>query len=173
MSQKNNIYLLGFMGVGKSVTGRLLAEKLNRQFFDTDDLIETRAGKPITKIFEQDGDEQFRQLETSVLKEVAEENNSVISCGGGIVMRDENMDLIRKSGRSVFLNASLDRLLERLGDSTERPLLNGLSDEEERKKIKEILALRLPIYQSADITLYTNDKTPEVIVEELIGQLNR
>ncbi len=81
MSLKNNIYILGFMGVGKSVTGKLLAEKLNRQFVDTDNLIESRAGKLITKIFEQDGEEQFREFETSVLKEVTEENNSVISCG--------------------------------------------------------------------------------------------
>jgi len=173
VSPKNNIYILGFMGVGKSVTGKLLAERLNRQYVDTDNLIESRAGKPITKIFEQDGDEQFRQLETSVLKEVADENNSVISCGGGIVMKDENMDLIRKSGRSIFLNASIDTLLERSGDSTERPLLNRLSEEEKCKKIKEILALRLPIYLSADITLDTDDKSPEVIVDELIGLLNR
>lgn len=173
MSQNNNIYILGFMGVGKSITGKLLAEKLNRQFADTDNLIESRAGKPITKIFEQDGEEQFRELETSVLKEAAEENNSVISCGGGIVMMDENMDLIRKSGKSIFLNASIDTLLKRSGDSTERPLLNRLSEEEKLKKIKEILALRLPIYLSADITLDTDDKTPEVIVDELVGLLNR
>ena len=172
MSRSGNIYLLGFMGVGKSTIGTSVADKLNRQFFDIDDLIEKSVGKSITKIFEENGHDYFRQLESGVLKSAAQENNSVISCGGGIVMKDENMAVIRETGKSVFLSASLDTIRERLGDSTDRPLLNGLSADEAAKKMKEILALRLPKYRSADITLDTNNKTPEAIVDELIGKLN-
>lgn len=172
MSRNSNIYLLGFMGVGKSTVGKLLAEKLNRQFFDIDDLIVESAGKPITKIFEENGDEHFRQLESDALKSVAEEKNAVISCGGGIVMKNENMQIISETGISVFLSAAIDTLIERIGDSTGRPLLNGIQDEEKFEKVKNSVALRLPKYLSADITLDTNDKTPEVIIDELVGKLS-
>ena len=172
MSRKSNIYLLGFMGVGKSSVGKLLAEKLDCQFFDIDDLIEVSAGKPITKIFEEEGEEHFRHLESDALKNVAEEKNAVISCGGGIVMNKENMKIIRETGISVFLSAAIDTLIERISDSTGRPLLNGLSGEEKFEKVKNSVALRLPKYLSADFTLDTNDKTIEIITDELIGQLN-
>ena len=160
------------MGVGKSTVGKLLAEKLDRQFFDIDDLIVESAGKPIAKIFEEDGDEHFRQFESYMLKNVAEEKNAVISCGGGIVMKNENMKIIHETGTGVFLSAAIDTLIERIGEATERPLLNGLSDKEKFEKIKDTVALRLPKYLSADLTLDTNDKTPEDIINELIGQLN-
>ena len=172
MSRNSNIYLLGFMGVGKSTIGKLLAEKLSRQFFDIDDLIVESTGKQITKIFKENGDEHFRQLESDALKSVAEEKNTVISCGGGIVMKNDNMKIISETGISVFLSAAIDTLIERIGNSTERPLLNGLSDEEKFEIIKETVALRLPKYLSADLTLDTNDKTPELIVNELVGKLN-
>lgn len=172
MSRKSNIYLLGFMGVGKSSVGKLLAEKLNRQFFDIDDLIEESAGKPIAKIFEEDGEAHFRQFESYTLENVAEEKNAVISCGGGIVMKNETMKIISKTGISVFLSATTDTLIERIGDSTDRPLLNGLSDEDKFEKVKNTAALRLPKYLTADLTLDTNDKTIEIITDELIEQLN-
>ncbi len=172
MSRKSNIYLLGFMGVGKSSVGKLLAEKLDRQFFEIDDLIVESAGKPITKIFEENGEEHFRQLESDALKSAAEENNAVISCGGGIVMKNENMQIISETGTSVFLSAAIDTLIERIGDSSGRPLLNGIQDEEKFEKVKNSVALRLPKYLTADITLDTNDKTPEVIIDELVGKLS-
>ena len=135
MSRNSNIYLLGFMGVGKSTVGKLLAEKLDRQFFDIDDLIVESAGKPIAKIFEEDGDEHFRQFESYMLKNVAEEKNAVISCGGGIVMKNENMKIIHETGTGVFLSAAIDTLIERIGEATERPLLNGLSDKEPLRRL--------------------------------------
>lgn len=160
------------MGVGKSSVGKLLAEKLNRQYFNIDDRIVESAGKPITKIFEENGEEHFRQLEYDALKSVAEEKNAVISCGGGIVMKNDNMKIISETGTSVFLSAATDTLIERIGDSTGRPLLNGIQDEEKFEKIKNSVALRLPKYLSADFTLDTNDKTIEIITDEIIGQLN-
>ena len=172
MSRKSNIYLLGFMGVGKSSVGKLLAEKLDRQFFDIDDLIVESIGNPITKIFEEDGEEHFRHLESGALKNVVEEKNAVISCGGGIVMKNDNMKIISETGISVFLSAAIDTIIERISDSTGRPLLNGLSDEAKYEKVKNSVALRLPKYLSADITLDTNDKTIEIITDEIIGQIN-
>ncbi len=87
-------------------------------------------------------------------------------------MKNDNMKIISGTGISVFLSAAIDTLIERIGNSTDRPLLNGLSDEEKFEKIKNTVALRLPKYLSADLTLDTNDKTPELIVNELVGQLN-
>ena len=171
MSRNNNIFLLGFMGAGKSAVGKALAAKLNRRFIDTDDLIESKFGKSINSIFEDDGEEFFRDLESSALEESVMQTDAVISCGGGIVLLEKNRETIRKSGTSLFLNASPDLLLSRLKNQRERPLINGYKGREKLEKIKELLSERLPLYLKADFRFDSGGKSPEALVEEIILKL--
>ena len=113
------------MGVGKSAAGKLLAEKLEHDFFETDSLVEKTADKDINQIFKDSGESVFRAVETTVLKKVSIERNAVISCGGGIILREENRKIMSESGTTVFLNASPETLLTRLIESkNSRPLLD-------------------------------------------------
>ena len=171
MSRNNNIFLLGFMGAGKSAVGKALAAKLNRRFIDTDDLIESKFGKSINSIFEDDGEEFFRDLESSALEESVMQTDAVISCGGGIILLEKNRETIRKSGTSLFLNASPDLLLSRLKNQKERPLINGYRGEEKLEKIKELLSERLPLYLKADFKFDSGGKSPESLAEEIILKL--
>ncbi len=174
MSTNNNIYLVGFMGAGKSAAGKLLAEKLEREFFDTDSLVEKASDKSIKELIDESGETNFRAVETSVLKKVSLEHNAVISCGGGIVLREENNKIMSESGTTVFLDATPKTLLNRLMESeNSRPLLEGLSDREKLDRIHEMLAERLPLYKTSDLIINTDEKPTEVVVEEIIENLAR
>ena len=102
------------MGAGKSVVGKLLAEKLERKYYDTDSLIEKAADKTIGELFEESGEEYFRNVESSVLKKVSLENNAVISCGGGLLLQEENRKIMSETGTSIFLDTTPETLLNRL-----------------------------------------------------------
>jgi len=157
------------MGAGKSVVGKLLAEKLERKYYDTDSLVEKAAGKTISELFEESGEEQFRSVESSVLKKVSSEKNAVISCGGGLLLQEENRKIMSETGTSIFLDTSPETLLNRLIKSNDkRPLLKGLSDTEKLDKINEMLADRLPLYQSSDYSVNTNEKSVEDVVSAVI-----
>ena len=172
MSRADNIFLVGFMGVGKSAAGKLLAEKLEHEFFETDLLIEKTADKDINQIFKDSGESVFRAVETTVLKKVSIERNAVISCGGGIILREENRKIMSESGTTVFLNASPETLLSRLIESkNSRPLLDGLSDPEKLDRINGMLAERIPFYRTSDLTINTDDKPTDSVVEEIIERL--
>ena len=160
------------MGAGKSAVGKVLAAKLNRRFIDTDDLIESKVGKSSNNIFEDDGEEFFRRLESSVLKESTEQTDAVISCGGGIVLLEKNREAIRNSGTSLFLSASPEQLLSRIKNQKERPLINGYKGKEKLEKIKELLSERLPLYLKADFTFDSDRKSPEELAEEIILKLD-
>ncbi|MCH7955314.1 MAG: shikimate kinase, partial [Candidatus Marinimicrobia bacterium] len=158
MSRADNIFLVGFMGVGKSAAGKLLAEKLEHDFFETDSLVEKTADKDINQIFKDSGESVFRAVETTVLKKVSLKRNAVISCGGGIILREENRKIMSESGTTVFLNASPETLLSRLIESkNSRPLLDGLSDPEKLDRINGMLAERIPLYRRSDLTINTDD----------------
>ena len=122
-----NIYLIGMMGTGKSTIGELLTEKLDYPFVDLDEKIENSAGKSITEIFENDGEENFRNLESEQLRSYS---NSVIACGGGIIIREENRTFMKENGKAVLLIASIPELSKRLMESDSRPLLAGEKKEE-------------------------------------------
>ena len=160
------------MGAGKSAVGKALAAKLNRRFIDTDDLIESKVGKSINNIFVDDGEEFFRELESSALEKSIGQTGAVISCGGGIVLLEKNRETIRKSGTSLFLNASPDLLLSRIKNQNKRPLINGYKGEEKLEKIKELLSERLPLYLKADFTFDSGGKSPEALAEEIILKLD-
>ena len=172
MSKADNIYVVGFMGAGKSVVGKLLAEKLERKYYDTDSLIEKAVDKTISELFEESGEEQFRSVESSVLKKVSLEKNAVISCGGGLLLQEENRKIMSETGTSIFLDTSPETLLNRLIKLNDnRPLLKGLSDTEKLDKIKEMLADRLPLYRSSDYSVKTDNNSIEDVVSAVIKDL--
>ncbi len=147
VSKKHNIVLIGFMGSGKTSVGRCLADLLTYQFRDTDQLIERRLSDTISHIFEVQGEEYFRTQETELLKElVAELNNTVVSTGGGLPIREQNSRLLKELGYVVFLKSSKETTLARLKGDTSRPLLQG---EDVDKKVERMLEVRTPIYENA------------------------
>jgi shikimate kinase len=141
-----NIVLIGFMGSGKSTVGRELHQRLRYPLVDMDQVIEQRMGKPITAIFAEEGEEAFREMETAVLKELAEPGapRRIISTGGGVVGRAENRLLLRELGYVVWLDAPLAVILERTGKSRIRPLLHT---EDPAERIRDLMEQRLPLYQ--------------------------
>ena len=162
-----NIYLIGMMGTGKSTVGELLTKKLDYPFVDLDKNIEKYAGKSITKIFENDGEENFRILESEQLRFYSK---SVIACGGGIIMREENRTFMKENGKIVLLTASIPELSKRIIEPDSRPLLAGKNKEELLKNIW--LERRLHYFNTADYTIETDHKTHEEIAGEILRHLN-
>ncbi|MCJ7771247.1 shikimate kinase [Candidatus Bathyarchaeota archaeon] len=152
---KRNVALIGFMGVGKTTIGEALASRLKKRFVRTDDLIVELAKRPIPQIFREEGESRFRELEMEVVKQVSEEDNVVIDCGGGVVLNRVNIQRLRNKAKIVLLTASPETILRRVkNDSSERPLLNVPNQLE---RIKELLAARESSYkESADFEVDTS-----------------
>ncbi len=167
---KSNVALIGFMGAGKTVIGKALAKRLNRQFIEMDPLIERKAGKPIPEIFEHDGEIAFRELEIEATKEVSQEENTVIACGGGIVLNQINIDRLRQKSMIVYLTASPAVILKRvLSDGEERPLLKVANP---TLAIRELLGYRKPFYErAADIKIDTSKLSTDAVVEQIIEEM--
>jgi shikimate kinase len=140
-----NIVLIGFMGSGKSTVGRELHQRLGYSLVDMDQMIEEAAGKKITAIFEEDGEQAFRDLETRHLEKISKqtERRHIISTGGGVIIREGNRELLRKLGYVVWLQAPEDIIYERTSRNADRPLLN---QPDAREKISKLLAERAPWY---------------------------
>jgi len=163
----SNIVLIGFMGTGKTEVGKNLAERLGYSFLDTDDLIEKTEKKRISQIFDKKGEEYFRNLETEVIKTLQDYDKFVIATGGGIVLKDENIKLLKQIGSLVLLSAAPEIVLKRLENDNTRPLLKSENKEE---KIKEMLSIREPIYNNAaDFKVDTSDKDVKTIIEEILS----
>lgn len=160
-----NIVLCGMMGVGKSSVGVKIAELTGRRWIDTDVVIANRHGR-ISEIFENYGEEYFRSLETDVVKEFAKEDGLVVSTGGGLVLRLENSELLKRNGKIFFLRASLKTLLERVKADETRPLLKDAGRTAER--LNELLSARMPIY--SHIADYIID-TDGISIEEEAAQV--
>lgn len=153
------------MGTGKTTIGRVLAKSLGRNLIDVDSEIEKAQGMKITEIFASLGEDAFRAMETAMAERFSTLSNVVISTGGGIVLRRENVELLAKNGIVVNLTAEPEVLYARLSGSNDRPLLNVADP---LAKIRELLDLRRSFYQNADIIIDTGDKTPILIAEEII-----
>jgi shikimate kinase len=162
-----NIALTGFMGTGKSAVGKLVAEKLGWQFFDTDEIIEQETGSKISEIFAKKGELYFRELETKTIKLLTVLDKTVISCGGGVVLKAENMDELEKCCLIICLTAGPEIILERTKGSS-RPLL---SVKEPLLKIKEMLKTREPFYKRAKFTIDTSKLSVQDTVKEIIGKV--
>src|SRR5437870_5642012 len=127
---RRSIFLVGFMGSGKSTIGQALASHLKREFVDLDEVIVERAGRSIPEIFSGVGEDYFRALEREALKELAAGQPSVVALGGGAFVSDENRALVREQGIAVWLDCALETIIERLGEDDTRPLYSGRSRDE-------------------------------------------
>ena len=161
----NNIYLVGFMGTGKTAVGKELAKKKKLQFVDMDELIELREKRVISDIFAKDGEPYFRKVEKRVLKEVSQEKKFVVACGGGIVLDKENITIMKDTGIIICLTASPAVILERTRAYSHRPLLNVSHP---RKQIELLLKFRSPYYAQADKTIDTSKISIREVVERII-----
>ncbi|MGM0508516.1 MAG: shikimate kinase [Fusobacteriota bacterium] len=162
---KSNIILTGYMGSGKTTIGKELSKRLDMKFIDTDELIVKKAGMSINKIFEKHGEQKFRDIETEVAKDMKNINNSIISTGGGIILKEENVKALKKAGEIFLLWASSETLYDRLKDKEDRPLLKVPDPE---KKIKEMLEKRKDKYQkSMDYKINVDKKNILEVTEEI------
>ena len=164
-----NVFLIGFMGSGKSTIASYLAENYGMEIIDMDQLIVEREGMAIPDIFAQKGELYFRDVETSLLIEIQGEQNKVVSCGGGVVLREKNIQAMKKSGQVVLLNAKPETILERVKDGEERPLLQG---HKTVSFIRDMLEERYPKYESAaDIMIRTDGKSAVCICDEILREV--
>jgi len=162
-----NIVLTGFMGTGKTTVGKLLAKKLNRTFFDTDDMIEKQLSASISDIFKSIGEKQFREYESHVVKLMSSMDSCVIACGGGVVLDKNNIDLLRKNGIIINLFASPKQILDRIGSQDHRPLIKKLLNPLEG--VKKLMDERKAAYSNCDIAVCTDGLTPEQIVITMLN----
>ncbi|MGO9379336.1 MAG: shikimate kinase [Dissulfurispiraceae bacterium] len=168
MGMVKNIVLTGFMGTGKTEVGRVLAQRLGYVLIDVDEEIEKEQKIKIADIFSRYGELSFRDIESIMIKKLAQLNRVVISTGGGAVLRQENIDCLRAKGIIVYLTASAETIFDRTKGSNDRPLL--LVDDP-LGKIKELLAFRQPFYQKSDVAVDTEGKTPVEVAEEIIEKV--
>lgn len=168
LENKRIVYLVGFMGVGKSTVGRCLADHLNCSFFDTDEEVELVSGQQIRQIFEEQGELAFRGLESQALKEVSCQECSVVSTGGGVVGRPDNWQIMNRTGVVVYLYADWATIESRLLDTTQRPLAQNGTDE----KLHQLWQTRQPLYQQADKVIITDRLNPQQVVEQILLALH-
>ena len=163
----NHIILIGFMGAGKTTIGKKLARKLEVQFVDTDEMVETQTGRKISDIFAEDGEAFFRNLETDMLHQLMQrEARCVIAVGGGLPMQPVTRPLLKELGKVVFLEADIEALMQRLRGDTSRPKLQG---GDLRERIETLMDQRLEVYlETADIRVSTDTQGFSQILQEIV-----
>jgi shikimate kinase len=162
--------LIGFMGAGKSSVGRCLQSRTGLARFDVDEIISTKFQLSIPQIFSTYGEERFRDAETEALRELSPNPSSIIVTGGGIVLRKENIDLLKRLGTIVWLDAREEILFERATRKGERPLLQT---DKPRTKFLELLRTRVPLYAShAEFRVDTSDLTHEEVADSILNRID-
>lgn len=168
MKQARNIFLMGYMGCGKSTVGSELALELKRRFVDLDAVIEERAGKSVNEIFKEEGEDVFRWLEKERLAEIASAEGQIIAVGGGTPMKPENFGMMKSSGITVYLELPVADLIKRLrSDRENRPLLADMDNDQLEAFVTAHFQKREPVYQRADICVPAT-----IAVKDLIETLN-
>ena len=162
LNSRRNIVLTGMSLAGKTTLGTLISEKLGRRLEDTDLMIIDREKREITNIFATDGEPYFRDLEAAMCRELAGQSGIVIATGGGAILREENVDALKKNGFIVFLDRPLDQLMP----ASDRPLADT------KEKVAALLNKRYPIYRSTCDGSIANDRTPEDGAEKILSLLN-
>lgn len=170
MEQSKNIILTGFMGTGKTSVGKIIATKLAFDFVDMDELIEKTTGMKISEIFEKFGEPRFRDIESEIVKLLTTKKRHVISTGGGVVLREENIFNFKKSGFIFCLKASEKTIFERLKNCKNRPLIQV---ENLKERITELLKQRTPLYEKADFVIDTEGLTPREVADKIIKEYKR
>jgi shikimate kinase len=166
----NRLYLTGFMGAGKSTIGKMLAHRIGYRFYDTDHLVMRGFGKPVSRIFEENGEPPFRKAEMLVLQELAGRSRVVISTGGGTLVREETYNLARATGTLIYLRAPVSDLYERVIFSPkDRPAVDVPDNEH---LFHERFEERRKYYERSDITLDTIGRKPDEVVREIIAGLS-
>ena len=164
------LIIIGPMASGKSVVGKKLSKRMNLDFFDTDESIEKKAGASISWIFDIEGEGSFRKRESDVFSELMKLDNCVISTGGGIVLKKENRELLKRQ-MVVYLEVSIQTQLERTLNDNKRPLL--LESENTEQTLRELKGIRDPLYEEcANITINDGKTSHNAVVDEIIDQLN-
>lgn len=166
-----NIFLIGYMGTGKSTVAAYMAKKYGMEVLEMDQMIVEREEMNISDIFTKHGEEYFRDIETRLLIEIQSQENKVVSCGGGVVLREQNVEEMRKSGKIVLLSAKAETILGRVKDDNSRPLLQGNKNIE---FINDMMDKRRPKYErAADVVIETDEKRVEDICKEIFEQIER
>ena len=171
MDMVKNVILVGFMGTGKSSSGRMLATRLGCALVDLDQYIETKEGMTIPEIFRQKGEAHFRALEHEAVAEVAQRKGVVIATGGGTIKDPENLRILRGCGVLICLTADIDTILARTERKGERPLLDKAEDR--KQEIASLLESRREIYAQANHTVDTSQLSPMLVTEEIMRILRR
>jgi len=159
-----NIYLVGFMGTGKTSVGLILAKEKGWNFVDLDELIELKIQRRIVDIFAKDGEPYFRKIEKKILKQVSTQNKFVVACGGGVVLDKDNIKVMKKTGILVCLSATSEEILKRVLISPHRPLLNVAKP---RERIELLLKNRQPYYMQADKIIDTSRLSIEQVAAKI------
>jgi len=159
-----NIILTGFMGVGKTSVGTRLAKDLGFTFVDTDEQIEADQNITVTGIFSTFGEPYFRDVETRIIKQILENENQVVSTGGGAVIRDENRRVFKENGITLCLTAHPESIYDRIKHETHRPLLQG---ENPLARIRELLDAREQFYRQADFIIDTSERSVDDVISEI------
>jgi shikimate kinase len=166
-----SIVLIGMMGAGKSAVGRCLQRRTGFVLFDTDEIVSSKFGIPISEIFSKHGENKFREAEKEALQALATRQPVVIVTGGGIVLREENLDFLKRLGAVVWLDADTKTLFKRASQGGNRPLLQRKSP---RKAFTKMLRERLPLYTNiADIRIDTSMLTDEEVAVAILSKLGR
>jgi shikimate kinase len=165
--RRDNIILVGFMGAGKSVCGRMLARRLGRCFIETDDMIVASEGRSIPEMFREAGEARFRQLEADTLESLKLKSGEVIATGGGLPCREGRMERLRELGTVVWLDGDVRELHERASRIGNRPMLDGRSMAE----VEELYRARQPYYRRAHITVDTTGLGADQVVARILRAL--
>ena len=160
------LYLIGFMGVGKTTIGKQIAALNKVVFIDTDSQIEKETSKSIKEIFETDGEIAFRKLETDTIRSI--DRKAIISCGGGLTAHNNNIEYLKYKGTVIYLKASTETLIKRLEkNKNKRPLISNLTNVKRLEFIRKILKEREKTYKQADYTIETDNKTVKEVLREI------
>ena len=167
---RENIFLIGFMGAGKSTIAKGLQRTLGMELVEMDARIVEEQKMSVNEIFAQYGEDYFRDIESQLILDIGQEGNTIVSCGGGVVVRPQNTEYMKKSGKIVFLSATPQTIYERVKHSTDRPILNGHMNVE---YIAQLMEKRRALYEAAaDIRIETDGKSRDEICREIVQKLN-